>query len=148
MAVLRFDLRWHPGFAPVRLIEGSLSRAYGVRQLKARKSGAVLPQCNFSYEKEPQLRLPLSELSAPCEVLLARRSEFKENAVRGGSHAVEIVVDRLTEGVLTAFRGHVVVARDRLSCKLSQQSNSRKERPSSCLRRRRPPIVDRRRATS
>src|SRR5882672_2478803 len=99
-----------------------------MRQLKSRKSGAVLPEGNFSYEKELQLRLPLSELSPPCEVLLARRSEFKENAVCGGSHAVEIVVDRLTERV-TAFRGHVVVPRDRLPCKLSQQSNRRKESP-------------------
>jgi hypothetical protein len=33
------------------VIEGSLSRAYGVRQFKARKPGAVLPECNFRYEK-------------------------------------------------------------------------------------------------
>jgi len=39
-------LRWHPGFAPVR-IEGSLSRAYGVRQLKARKSGAGTSTVQF-----------------------------------------------------------------------------------------------------
>jgi hypothetical protein len=77
--------------------EGPLNRASGVRQLEAWKSGAALPECNFSYEKEPQPRLPLSELVAPCEVLLARRSEFKENSVCGGSNAVEIVVDRLTE---------------------------------------------------
>jgi len=62
-----FYLRW-PSFdsiceaSSVRAsssIEGSLSRARVCGNSNARKSGAVLPECNFSYDKEPQLRLPL-----------------------------------------------------------------------------------------
>ena len=126
-AAPRFDLRSLPARAPVRhrrLAEPRLRCA--VTQSPGVRRG--ISRVQFSDEKQPQLRLPLSELAAPCKVLLARRSEFKENAVRGGSHVVEIVVDRVAEGV-TAFRGHLVVLGGRLSCKLREQSNRRKEGP-------------------
>jgi len=96
---------------------------------QARKSGAVLPQCNFSYEKEPQLRLPLSELSAPCEVLLARQVRIQRGTTprrlarhrncwliaHGGSNCVPLP--------------RCSPSRSALVANSEPQSNRRKERP-------------------
>jgi len=56
---------------------------YGCGKSKPEAGRGIFHSANSVMKRSRSLRLPLYERSAPCEGLMARRSEFKENAVRG-----------------------------------------------------------------
>src|SRR5580698_972360 len=67
-------------------------------------------------------------MAAQSKIPLARGAEFEQNAVGERSYLVELRVDSFAKSV-AAFDGRPDVPRSRFSCKLSQQTESRNERP-------------------